>query len=121
MESLLAQLKIKSLAANIIAIDGTATTISAMNMGMNEFNEDKIEMSKLSIQDIEGIINELKILTCVQIYEKYGSIMNGREDIILAGSIILFKIMKYFGIDKLNVSSRGIRYGAIVKNLLMDD
>jgi exopolyphosphatase/pppGpp-phosphohydrolase len=43
--------------------------------------------------------------------------MKGREDIILAGAIILSEIMSFFKTDKLIVSSRGIRYGAIIKFL----
>lgn len=119
VESLLAQLKIENNNTNVIAIAGTATTISAMNLGLKEFVEDKIEMSKLTQEEIKKIINELKRLSSIEIAEKYGIITNGREDIILAGALILFEIMNYFGIKKLGVSSRGIRYGAIVKNLLM--
>jgi exopolyphosphatase/pppGpp-phosphohydrolase len=43
--------------------------------------------------------------------------MKGREDIILAGAIILSEILELFGIKKFFVSSRGIRYGAIIKYL----
>ena len=40
--------------------------------------------------------------------------MRGREDIILAGSLILLKIMELLNLPDVKVSSRGIRYGAIV-------
>ena len=52
-----------------------------------------------------------------KILDNYGSVLKGREDIILAGAIILSEIMNFFSIKKLKVSSRGIRYGAIVRYL----
>jgi exopolyphosphatase/guanosine-5'-triphosphate,3'-diphosphate pyrophosphatase len=113
--SLLEELKITNTSENVIAIAGTATTLASMNLGLKEFEEDKVEMSTLSLQELDKIINELKPMTSAEISNRYGSIMKGREDIILAGSLILSNIMEYFGIDQLNVSSRGIRYGAIVK------
>ena len=49
--------------------------------------------------------------------------MQGREDIILAGAIILSELMKLMNLDEVRVSSRGIRYGAVakyIKELLKD-
>ena len=43
--------------------------------------------------------------------------MHGREDIIFAGAFILYQFMEHFGIENVAVSTRGIRYGAIVKYL----
>ena len=43
--------------------------------------------------------------------------MRGREDIILGGSIILLNIMTLLNLSDVIVSSRGIRYGAIVSFL----
>jgi exopolyphosphatase/guanosine-5'-triphosphate,3'-diphosphate pyrophosphatase len=117
--SLLEELKITNTSENVIAFAGTATTLASMNLGLREFEEDKVELSTLSQKQLDKIINELKPLTSAEISNRYGSIMKGREDIILAGSLILSNIMEYFVIDQLNVSSRGIRYGAIVKNMMM--
>jgi exopolyphosphatase/pppGpp-phosphohydrolase len=43
--------------------------------------------------------------------------MQGREDIILGGSIILLNIMESLNLSEVIISSRGIRYGAIVSFL----
>lgn len=117
--SLLEDLKIRNTSENVIAIAGTATTLASMNLGLREFEEAKVEMSTLSQKELEKIINELKPLMSAEISNRYGSIMKGREDIILAGSLILSNIMKFLNIDQLKVSSRGIRYGAIVKKIMM--
>jgi exopolyphosphatase/guanosine-5'-triphosphate,3'-diphosphate pyrophosphatase len=103
--------------SEVIAIAGTATTLSCMNLGLNDFAEDRVEMSSLSIMELDEIILQLQKLKPLEILENYGSVMKGREDIILAGAIILSEFMKFFRIENVKVSSRGIRYGAIIKYL----
>jgi exopolyphosphatase / guanosine-5'-triphosphate,3'-diphosphate pyrophosphatase len=101
----------------VIAIAGTATTLACMNLGLKEFEESKIDKSSITIQNMINIIGELSSLTVSEILDRYGPVMKGREDIILAGAFILYQFMEYFGIDNIIVSTRGIRYGAIVKYL----
>jgi len=101
----------------VIAIAGTATTLACMKLGLKEFEENKVNKCIISIQDMRNIIGELNSLTKNEILASFGVVMNGREDIIFAGAIILQQFMEHFGIDNIIVSTRGIRYGAIVKYL----
>ena len=100
-----------------VAIAGTATTLACMNSGIKIFEEDKIENSTMSSDEIKQLISQLSNLTALEILKKYGPVLTGREDIIFAGAIILSEILELFGIKKFFVSSRGIRYGAIIKYL----
>ena len=100
-----------------VAIAGTATTLACMNSGIKIFEEDKIENSTMSSDEIKQLIIQLSNLTALEILKKYGPVLTGREDIIFAGAIILSEILELFGIKKFFVSSRGIRYGAIIKYL----
>ncbi|MBE0570234.1 MAG: hypothetical protein IH618_01710 [Ignavibacteriaceae bacterium] len=101
----------------VIAIAGTATTLACMKLGLKMFEEKKVEKSRITIEDMIDIIGKLSSLTASEILDRYGTVMKGREDIIFAGAFILNQFMEYFGIDNLIVSTRGIRYGAIVKYL----
>jgi exopolyphosphatase / guanosine-5'-triphosphate,3'-diphosphate pyrophosphatase len=103
--------------AQVIAIAGTATTLACMKSGLKEFEEERVHKSIITIQDMKNIIGELSSLTTTEILVKYGPVMKGRDDIILAGVFILYQFMQHFGIDSAIVSTRGIRYGAIVKYL----
>jgi len=111
------ELKENKVPDTTIAIAGTATTLACMNLGIKKFEEDKIENSTMTIEEIKNLIANLSKLTSLEILEQYGSVMKGREDIILAGAIILSEILELLNVKKLLVSSRGIRYGAIVKYL----
>jgi|APLow6443716910_1056828.scaffolds.fasta_scaffold25704_2 exopolyphosphatase/guanosine-5'-triphosphate,3'-diphosphate pyrophosphatase len=101
----------------VIGIAGTATTLACMKLGLKEFDEKKVDKLILSIQDMGSIIEELSSLSATEILTQFGSVLNGREDIIFAGAFILQQSMEYFGIDRIIVGTRGIRYGAIVKYL----
>lgn len=104
----------KIIPQTVIAIAGTATTICSMVNGLKEFSEVSVDNSKLGFKDLKNLISELKLFSKEDIIKIYGSIMKGREDIILAGACILFQIMESFEIQKVTVSTRGIRYGAII-------
>ncbi len=88
-----------------------------MNLGLKEFEEKKVDKSLITFQDMKLMVKELSSLIPVEILNRYGSVMKGREDIIFAGAFILYKFMEIFGIEKIAVSTRGIRYGAIVNYL----
>lgn len=107
----------QNLSQNVIAIAGTATTLASMQLSLRNYDEEKVDNSILSVSNLKKIVEQLSKLKPSDILERYGPVMQGREDIIFAGTFILFKFMEYFGIKNILVSTRGIRYGAIVKQL----
>jgi exopolyphosphatase/guanosine-5'-triphosphate,3'-diphosphate pyrophosphatase len=101
-----------------IAIAGTPTTLACIQKGLTFYNEDKVEGSVLKIEDIKKLKNELKFLSPKQILDKYKTVVTGREDVLLAGTIILFELMTKLKIPEVIVSTRGIRYGVIYKKCI---
>ena len=118
IRKLLSTIEFKRIPHNVVAIAGTVTTLVCMKLGLTEFSEEKIENSNLSITDMNKIVNELSKLSASENLDTYGKLLQGREDIIFAGAFILYQFMDYFDIDTVNISTRGIRYGAIQKYLL---
>jgi exopolyphosphatase/guanosine-5'-triphosphate,3'-diphosphate pyrophosphatase len=107
----------KNVPKNVIAIAGTATTLACMKLGLKEFEEKMVHKSSITLHDMKSIVKELSSLKTADILNTYGPVMKGREDIIFAGAFILYKFMEIFGIENAAVSTRGIRYGAIVNYL----
>lgn len=97
-----------------IAVAGTPTTLAAIFQNMFEYDEEKIENYKLSIHHIESFFEQIKTMNADEILERFGSIITGRNDIILAGVIILMQFMERIKIKNINVSTGGVRYGVIV-------
>ena len=98
-------------------IAGTPVTIAGITMGLDTFDESKLNGAKITREDISAVIEELMNLTSSEIAETYKEIVQGREDIILSSSIILLKIMEFLQLSALTVSTKGLRYGQIVKYL----
>ncbi|RJP59353.1 MAG: Ppx/GppA family phosphatase [Ignavibacteriales bacterium] len=98
----------------LIAVAGTPTSLSAVNLGISEYDENLVEGSVLTDEIIEKYIQYFSDHTAEQILLKYGKFLKGREDIILAGSIILKTVMKHTHNKQILVSGKGIRYGSII-------
>ena len=99
----------------IVAIAGTPTTLACIQQKLTEYDEEKIEGSTLKKEDIKSLVDELSTMNSFYIKDKYKSIVSGREDVLFAGTIILYKLMDILKIDSVKVSTKGIRYGAIEK------
>lgn len=101
---------------SIIAVSGTPTTLSALKQELTEYSEDNVEKSILTIADLKCFISEFKKRTYHEIKTEYSPIITGREDIILAGTMILHHLISLFNKEGLFVSGRGLRFGAILEN-----
>jgi exopolyphosphatase / guanosine-5'-triphosphate,3'-diphosphate pyrophosphatase len=99
----------------VIAIAGTPTTLASIRLNLPDYDEDKLEGSILKYDEIKNLLEELSKLNEMDILDKYRSVVKGREDVILSGTIILCHIMKILKIPAVTVSTKGIRYGAIYK------
>jgi len=113
--------KLKNLAyapESAIALAGTPTTLACIKKNLEQFDENLVEGSILSCQDIEEVITLLAELSIKEIQNKFKTIVNGREDLILSGAIILLFIMKLLNIDNVIVSTKGIRFGAIIDQMI---
>jgi len=113
LQTIFAEIKNKLAPSITYSIAGTPTTLFCMINELKIFNDSIVQGGILKYEDIAKMIRELKKLTPKEIRNRYGMIMQGREDIILGGSIILLNIMKLLNLSKVIVNSRGIRYGAI--------
>ena len=117
LEDIFKEVTEKSKPEKVIAIAGTPTTLVCMVKGLKEFEEAEIDGSDLTAADLQNLVSEIKNLQPEQIKKSFGNVLSGREDIILGGALILKKIIEIIDLDKVMVSSRGIRYGAIINYL----
>ncbi len=69
-----------------------------------------IDRTYLSLDQISDFITKLSALT-VQERERLPLMPKGRADIILAGTLILDIMMRRLNMQKITVSTRGVRYG----------
>ena len=94
----------------LIALAGTATTLSSINQKLARWDPEKIQGSTITLQELEAMIALLRS-TKNEARKTIVGMVPGREDTLLAGSLILHEVMKSLGVDSVVVSDRGLRYG----------
>jgi exopolyphosphatase/guanosine-5'-triphosphate,3'-diphosphate pyrophosphatase len=100
--------------SQIIAVAGTPTTLTALKLKLTEYSETKVEKSIITKSDLEFFADRFGKLPYDKIKEYFSPIINGREDVIFVGTLILLHLVNLFKKDKIYVSGRGLRYGAII-------
>ncbi|MGC8594908.1 MAG: Ppx/GppA phosphatase family protein [Candidatus Kryptoniota bacterium] len=101
----------------VYATSGTATTLALIAQGIWEFDVNAVENYILSYSLISKLFERLKHSTPEEILSITRA-AEGRADVLLAGVLILKKIMAKGHMNWVRVTDRGIRYGFLFKNAL---
>lgn len=94
----------------LVGTAGTATSIAAIKMEMVEYDYTKVNNFTVSRDDIDSIFSGLLPLTPVERLAVKG-LEKGREDLIIAGLVIITSVMDTFGFSCLKVSDFGLLEG----------
>lgn len=100
------------------AVAGTPTTLACIKKNIKLFDEDFVDNSILTLEDVLNISNDLRMLNKTQVANKYGQVVEGREDVLFAGCLILYRLMIHLGLGEIKVSTKGLRYGSVVDYLI---
>jgi exopolyphosphatase/guanosine-5'-triphosphate,3'-diphosphate pyrophosphatase len=100
----------------LVGTAGTATTLAAISLKMAEYDYRKVNNCLLERQEIQRIYDQLLLLSPD---ERLGiaGLEKGREDLILAGTLITLLTLQRFGLDIMKVSDFGLLEGLIVSDL----
>lgn len=101
----------------MIGVGGTITTLALLSIPQEKAllltikqAIKLIDGTQLNGDQISGLIKKLKALTISE-KESMALMPNGRADIILAGTLILDEFMHALNLQKITVSTRGVRHG----------
>ena len=75
----------------------------------------------LTIEDVINTINKLRMLNKEEVSLRYGQVVEGREDVLLAGCLILYRLMMQLSLREITVSTKGLRYGSVIDYLITED
>lgn len=103
----------KSRPLNWIGVAGTITTLAQVHLGLEKFDAHAIHGTELTRGDIHRFLSDFKMRTADERKLMRGMDPN-RADVILAGSLILWRLMETFDVRSIRVSTRGLRYGLIM-------
>lgn len=97
----------------LVACGGTATVLAAMEMALTEFNRERIDGFTLTARRLHDRLTELwQLPLCVR--RELPGLPPGRADVILTGSLVFAEVLDACRLPSLEISTRGVRYGAIL-------
>ena len=99
-------------AHRLVGLAGTVTTISALQMGLDVYDRDKIHHSVISVTEVYDWYRTLASEVRAARLDRAGMV-GGREDVIVGGAMILASVMTRFGFDECLVSEADILDGMV--------
>ena len=96
-------------AEQAVGVAGTVTTLAALDLGLAEYDPQRIHGHVLSRQ---AAAEQCARLAALSLAERERLIEPGRAPVIVAGAAILVEILDSYGLDAIRVSARDILHGA---------
>lgn len=97
----------------LVGTGGTASILARMQARMDGFDRDRLERARLTLRAVRSHTKKLWRLSLAQRQDIIGLPRN-RADVILMGVLIYEAVMEEFGFTELRVSTRGLRFAAVM-------
>jgi exopolyphosphatase/guanosine-5'-triphosphate,3'-diphosphate pyrophosphatase len=93
-----------------IGVAGTVTSLAAIELGLKEYDRDRIHGHRLTLEAIEREVERLSLMP-LTVRERVTGLHPDRAPVIVAGGIIVRETLSRLGLDALTVSERDILHG----------
>ncbi|MEJ7718247.1 MAG: Ppx/GppA phosphatase family protein [Thermoleophilaceae bacterium] len=97
-----------------IAVAGTATSLAAVDQGLEPYDASRVDGYRLELGACEQMLDMLATRTLEERREVSG-LHPGRAPTIVAGAAILVETMRAFGLDAVRVSEADLLHGAALE------
>jgi len=97
----------------LVGTGGTATILARIEAKLSNYDRERIEAVRLSQEQVTGHLERLWSLPLAERKQIVG-LPKERADVILTGVAIYEAVMEQFGFAELRVSTRGLRFAAVL-------
>ncbi len=97
----------------LVGTGGTTTILARMEAALETYDRAVIESTRLSLPRVKWHTENLWSLPLTKRQEIVG-LPKKRADVILPGAVIIESVMEAFGFEELRVSTRGLRFAAVM-------
>jgi exopolyphosphatase/guanosine-5'-triphosphate,3'-diphosphate pyrophosphatase len=97
-------------ARTLVAVAGTATTLQAIELGLDRYDPEASHRTWLPLEAVERVLGDLVRMTTPE-RAALPVMAPGRGDVIVAGAVILVTVMRRFGFERALVSETDILDG----------
>jgi exopolyphosphatase/guanosine-5'-triphosphate,3'-diphosphate pyrophosphatase len=97
----------------LVAVAGTATTLAAVDLGLDPYDGARVHGHSIERARLEEILDRL--LTCKTADRaRIRGVEPGRAEVLPAGASILAEVVDRAGAPRVTVSDRGLRWGVLI-------
>ena len=97
----------------LVGTGGTTSILARIDLKLERFDRDRIEDARLSLAQVKAHRKQLWALPLAERKQTIG-LPKLRADVILTGVSIYEAVMEEFGFQELRVSTRGLRFAAVM-------
>jgi exopolyphosphatase/guanosine-5'-triphosphate,3'-diphosphate pyrophosphatase len=98
----------------VVASGGTATTYATMRLGLREWRRDAVHGYVGTTPDLLAAMAELFAVSSAERL-RFAGVTPGRAEVLPGGMLILGEVLRLLGADTFRVTTRGLRYGLILR------
>jgi len=99
-----------------VAVSGTATTVQAISLGLPFYDPERIHRTWIEREEVERVLGRLAGMTTPE-RAALAVMAPGRADVIVAGALVLARVMRRFGFERALVSETDILDGLALEML----
>ena len=103
-------------AQTLVGVAGTVTTVAALHLGLEDYVPEAIHGTRIPAAAVRDICKQLASMTSPE-RKALGPMAPGREDVIVAGALILDRVVERFGFAEVLTSESDILDGLALELL----
>jgi exopolyphosphatase/guanosine-5'-triphosphate,3'-diphosphate pyrophosphatase len=100
-------------AARAIAVAGTPTQCAAIDLGLREYDPQRVEGHVLTVERLQALLDRLSVLPLDQLRRTPG-LDPARASVIVPGIVILLEVLEAFDLAQVEASERDILWGLAI-------
>jgi exopolyphosphatase/guanosine-5'-triphosphate,3'-diphosphate pyrophosphatase len=100
--------------ATLVGTAGTATTLAAIDLGLTDYDYRKVNNHHITASRIKELLAQLLPLSPVERLQQIAGLEEGREDLIVAGTLLTLASMEMLGFSSMKVSDYGLLEGVLL-------
>jgi len=107
-------------ARRAIGVAGTITSLAALDLGLVEYDRDRVHGHRLGDAAVEAQLERLAALPLAE-RRRVPGLEPERAPVIVAGAVVLREVLRHFGLSSIEASERDILHGIALEAAALPD